>query len=249
MLETTAALLLAHMLADFVLQSDAMVRNKRHPRMMALHGAIVTAAAWAALGFPAAPWLILLIAASHLAIDLVKVHALRPDLRAFLLDQAAHVVVIAIAAALFPGAYGAGLWAVPPTWLAAIAGPWLIGLPWVMALVAGLIATTLAGGHAMRLLMLGFKASGPIDVPGDGIPKAGQMIGLLERILIFILVLMDQTDAIGFLIAAKSVLRFSEIQQDRLASEYVIIGTLASFAWALAIAWATGTLAASVGGP
>ena len=51
--------------------------------------------------------------------------------------------------------------------------------------------------------------------------------------------LADQPDAIGFLIAAKSILRFNELARDsdRRASEYVIIGTLASFAWALAAAF------------
>ena len=44
------------------------------------------------------------------------------------------------------------------------------------------------------------------------------------------------------MIAAKSILRFNELARDasdRRASEYVIIGTLASFAWAIATAWAT----------
>ena len=56
------------------------------------------------------------------------------------------------------------------------------------------------------------------------------------------LVLADQPDGIGFLIAAKSILRFDELQDDRRPprSEYVIIGTLASFAWAIATAAATG---------
>jgi len=44
-----------------------------------------------------------------------------------------------------------------------------------------------------------------------------------------------------YLIAAKSLLRFNELarDQDRRVSEYVIIGTLASFAWGLTTAFAT----------
>ena len=42
----------------------------------------------------------------------------------------------------------------------------------------------------------------------SGLEKAGLWIGCLERILILIFVLMDQFEAIGFLIAAKSIFRF-----------------------------------------
>ena len=47
------------------------------------------------------------------------------------------------------------------------------------------------------------------------------------------LILTGQAAGIGFLIAAKSVLRFSDTKDDRKISEYVIIGTLASVAWAI----------------
>jgi hypothetical protein len=48
---------------------------------------------------------------------------------------------------------------------------------------------------------------------------------------------MDQPNGIGFLIAAKSVLRFSEIKEpgQRKVAEYVIIGTFLSFGWALVV--------------
>lgn len=59
------------------------------------------------------------------------------------------------------------------------------------------------------------------------------MIGLLERGLIFALILLGQPGGVGLLIAAKSILRFGAVKDDRALSEYVIIGTLASFAWAL----------------
>jgi len=44
---------------------------------------------------------------------------------------------------------------------------------------------------------------------------------------------------VGLLLAAKSVLRFPTAKDDRKISEYVIIGTLASIGWALAIGFAT----------
>jgi len=50
-----------------------------------------------------------------------------------------------------------------------------------------------------------------------------------------VLILTGQSQGIGFLIAAKSVLRFSDTKDDRRTSEYVIIGTLASVGWAIAV--------------
>jgi hypothetical protein len=41
MIATFTALIFAHVLADFVLQTSAMVKHKRAPRVMALHTAIV----------------------------------------------------------------------------------------------------------------------------------------------------------------------------------------------------------------
>ena len=46
----------------------------------------------------------------------------------------------------------------------------------------------------------------------------------------------------GLLIAAKSVRRFGAVADDRRVSEHVITGTLASFAWAIAAAFATRSL-------
>jgi hypothetical protein len=57
--------------------------------------------------------------------------------------------------------------------------------------------------------------------------------------LIFLLVLTGQAAGIGFLIAAKSVLRFGAVKDEGKLSEYVIIGTLASFGWAIAASAAT----------
>ena len=50
MIQTFAALLLAHAVADFLLQSRWMVDNKRRPGAMLAHGAVVFATSLAALG-------------------------------------------------------------------------------------------------------------------------------------------------------------------------------------------------------
>ena len=69
----------------------------------------------------------------------------------------------------------------------------------------------------------------------EGLQDGGRLIGLLERGLIYLLLLAGQHAAIGFLIAAKSVMRFETASKEQKAAEYVIIGTLASFGWAIAV--------------
>ncbi|TKA96623.1 DUF3307 domain-containing protein [Cereibacter changlensis] len=231
MSEILAALLLAHAVADFVLQPDWMVRRKREPWVLLAHAAVVLALSQLAVGHAASPW-VLGLAGLHLAIDAVKTHLARPGLAAFLADQAAHLAVILGVALLAPDLWETGLWAALPERFAA--------LPQYMLLAAGLILATRAGGVAVGLLM---RAQAAEDPPARGLPKGGTTIGYLERGLIFILILSGQPEATGFLIAAKSILRFGAVSEDRAASEYVIIGTLASFGWAIATALAVQHLA------
>jgi hypothetical protein len=245
MLETCIALVLAHLLADFVLQSDMMVRQKTRSLVLLQHCAIVATLSWVALGFALAPILLLFVAVSHFGIDWVKAHYGGPGFASFAADQAAHLLVIAAGSLAYPDAYASGLWQVGALRLpAALDGL----LPVGMAVAAGLVAAIWAGGFAVRALMQAMEL--PADPACDeSLPKGGQLIGRLERLMIFMLVLADQPGAIGFLIAAKSVLRFSDLAQghDRRVSEYVIIGTLASFAWALAISFATSRTLTTLG--
>jgi hypothetical protein len=220
MTETLAALILAHALADFVLQSNGMVLRKREPGMMALHGGIVLLTAALALG-SVSPWLLALTAA-HLAIDAVKTLSDRRGIWSFLADQAAHGATIIALALWQPGLWAQGVWAPYPM------------LAPLMVLAAGLILATRAGGFAVGLLMAPWVADIPVGLSGGG-----RAIGNLERGLIFLLVLTGQAQGIGFLIAAKSVLRFGAVGDDRAVSEYVIIGTLASVTWAIAVSFVT----------
>lgn len=220
MTATLAALLFAHVITDFVLQSNGMVATKRQPATLALHGGIVLGTAVLAVG-TFSPWL-LALAAAHLAIDLTKTLSNRTGIWPFLADQMAHGATIAALAVYHPDLWATGLWTSLPQ------------APGLMALAAGAILATRAGGFAIGLLMEPWTAHAP-----PGLPNGGRTIGTLERGLIFLLILTGQAQSIGFLIAAKSVLRFGSISNEKEVSEYVIIGTLASFSWAIAVAFGT----------
>jgi hypothetical protein len=225
MIQTFSAMLLAHALAEFLLQDKRMLGGGLRPAPFVLHGVLVLAAAGLCLG-SASPWLLALTGA-HLAVDLA--HATfarhtrhRSGLALFLTDQGAHVLTLSLLAVWQPGLWAAGRWADHPA------------LPALMAVAAGLILTLRAGGVAIGLLMAPWAEHSP-----KGLIGGGRAIGYLERGLIFMLILGGQPGGIGFLIAAKSVLRFGTVGDDRAVSEYVIIGTLASFGWAILAAFLT----------
>jgi len=235
MIETLIALLFAHIVADFLLQTGWMVAHKRNPLVLLGHGAIVAVLSYAALGFTA-PLVVLAIAASHLFFDAIKVYWPANGWRAFLLDQTLHAAVILVAATRFPALYQTGIWQdygmldTPPAWLARIPDGWIATLPLLMLLGGGLVLATRGGGFLIGLFMK------PLAVGAtQGLPKAGAIIGNLERALAFLFILSGQPQNIGFLLAAKSVLRFSSAREDRAVSEYVIIGTLMSFGWVIAV--------------
>ncbi len=63
------------------------------------------------------------------------------------------------------------------------------------------------------------------------LPNAGKLIGIVERWLIVVFILISQFEAIGFLLAAKSIMRFKS--DESLKTEYLLTGTLLSFAIAI----------------
>jgi hypothetical protein len=82
--------------------------------------------------------------------------------------------------------------------------------------------------------------------PEDSLKNAGKWIGILERVLIITFIYADRFEAIGFLIAAKSLLRVTDKPEipgaqpgqarpfsSRKHTEYVLIGTFLSFAIAI----------------
>ena len=83
---------------------------------------------------------------------------------------------------------------------------------WIV--LAGFVFVTAPAGILIGQLTKGW--SNKIDDPEDNLANAGKWIGILERVIVFILVLLNQYSAIGLVIAAKSILRFNEIRLRRI---------------------------------
>ena len=254
MTETFIALLFAHTLADFAFQTNWMVDNKRSPLALCLHAVIVYATAVTATG--SVHPLLLALALGHIGIDVGKLVLMSlwktsKGFGPFMIDQALHLISLVLLALWLPDLWAQGLWA--PGVIVTGDDGGILGsglwtqdtplpvshLPALMVVITGLVLSTRAGGFAVGLLMEPFAPHLGKGDASKSLPGAGRVIGHLERGLIFALVLFGQPQGVGLLIAAKSILRFGAVKDDRRLSEYVIIGTLASFGWALIVAFAT----------
>lgn len=98
-------------------------------------------------------------------------------------------------------------------------------LPLVLALTTGMVLTT-PSNHLVRWILR--RARG-VRLPKEA--GAGRWIGGMERLIIYVLVLMGEPAAASLVAAAKSLLRFPEITgpNSRLSPEYVLVGSLASW--------------------
>lgn len=236
MVETFIALACAHLCADFLLQPSWLIRRKRKLAFLFLHIAIVTVLTSLFLG-SFNPYILGVIAVTHAFADYMKAAFFKDRLGSFLADQAFHFTVIAGLAVVFPSAFSEGAWSILSTEQQMLYIDTLL-------IISGFIAAVPAGAYTIEKFMetLTARHANPdgLQVRNQlqGLPNGGFIIGCLERSIIYVLVVSGQAVGVGFLIAAKSLLRFGEISNSRNREivEYIIIGTFASFGWSLLIA-------------
>ncbi len=227
--ELLLRLLLAHVLGDFYLQSARWItdRRGRHARSgwLYLHGLVHGVLAWIALGEPARWGEALCIAGIHVVVDLVKSYA-DPHGRSaawFLIDQMLHVAVLVFVV----NTLCTGSWSTHAS-----------SLPLLSITLAVLGITRPVGFFVQTFTSRWEKELGDRT---DNLPGAGMWIGIIERLLVLVFVLIGAIEAVGFLLAAKSVFRFGDLRDgtDRKRTEYVLVGTLLSFAIAFVAALCT----------
>ena len=103
-----------------------------------------------------------------------------------------------------------------------------------LLLITCLIFLTLPASFIMRTVFSKWNIS-KLTKENQSLEDAGQYIGILERLLVFIFIVSGQWSAVGFLITAKSVFRFGDLtaSKERKLTEYILIGTLISFGIAI----------------
>ena len=228
-------LLLAHILGDFCFQPASWVvdkkRHKHKSKRLYTHILIHAILLALFLGFDTTYWMgFAIVVLSHYLIDLAKLHTERNThaLAYFLIDQALHIAILALVVHLYEPFNIAWEDIASPSRLL-----FLTTLALLIFVPAVLIKIVIAQWRPETME----KHGESIFQEEESLLKAGRFIGVLERLFVFLFVIIDHWEAIGFLLAAKSIFRFGDLRQgkDRKLTEYVLIGTLLSFGIAILI--------------
>ena len=221
-------LLLAHFISDFVLQTTKMVAVKRWlSKAMLLHVVIVyiTSALLSGLW-----WWSLPIALLHWLIDSIKIELAKSNkysgITLFVGDQLLHVAVIVAV-----WVYTQNSWPALAKSLSLPLWNYPIGL-----ILLGYVVVIWPIGYLIRFATQSITKR-VNETQGNGeenIEHGGKLIGQFERIIILTFVLLQQYEAIGFLITGKSIIRFAQ-RDENLRSEYVLVGTMMSYAFSILI--------------
>ena len=218
-------LLLAHLLGDFILQPTSWVLDKESKKQKSiylyihtlLHG--VLAALF--IGEIEFIWLAVFLAVSHGCIDFLKLYYQKKKTKRnwFLFDQLLHLVIIIGISLYYTNSkielslFDTNFWIV----------------------LTGILLLTKPTSIILKNIISIWTPENKTN--DDSLQNAGNYIGILERLFVFCFILTGHFEAIGFLLAAKSIFRFGDLKEakDRKLTEYVLIGTLLSFGIALLI--------------
>lgn len=222
-IEILLRLLFAHIIADFFLQTDKLCEMKKtkptvglplHSLIHALCSYIIIGE-WANFAIPA------IIFITHIAIDWAKIKYMHHGIKGFLIDQTLHLVIILalsfdFATSSVPSAIAFAAQALKSQYILLLCGYLLMLKP---------------SSIFLSLLLKQWN----VKIKKQSLPNAGKWIGYLERFLILTFVLTNNFEGVGFLLAAKSIFRFGDLNKanDIQVTEYVLIGTLTSFAIAI----------------
>lgn len=218
-------LLLAHLIGDFLLQPNSWVIDKEKHKIkskflyfhLVIHGLLVIIFVGEMAFIPFAIGLTLI----HGTIDCLKLYLQKKKTKVlwFLGDQLLHLISLLAITILYT----------QPTLEQATIDPrfWLV--------ITGLLFVTFPTSVIIKNSISIWTPESKYK-SDDSLQNAGNYIGILERLFVFCFILIGHFEAIGFLLAAKSIFRFGDLKEakDRKLTEYVLIGTLLSFGIAMA---------------
>jgi hypothetical protein len=221
-------LILAHILGDFLLQPNSWVKAKEEKKALAwqlyvhvlIHGLLSLL-----LLFDITSWkLVLIITFSHLIIDYIKLkfQTKNSKITWFIVDQIVHLAII-----VFLGLY----WQNKENELL----EFLFSNSFI-TLATAVLFLTQPVSIIMSILIKPWSDAIPNEKE-QSLKSAGKYIGILERLLVFLFICTHHFEAVGFLLATKSVFRFGDLKEskERKLTEYILIGTLLSFGIALLV--------------
>ncbi|MFD2824054.1 DUF3307 domain-containing protein [Lacinutrix iliipiscaria] len=220
-------LLLAHFIGDFFLQPQQWVDEKevkklKSPKLyfhVLIHIALLCLILRDITLWP----IVLIIGISHFIIDAIKLSIQKEETKRllFFIDQVLHIIVIITVYLIYSK--------VKINFAELFSEQNLL-------LITCLAFLTQPVSIIMKTIFTKWNIS-KLTEGTESLKDAGRYIGILERILVFVFIVADHWEAVGFLITAKSVFRFGDLKESkhRKLTEYILIGTLISFGIAIGI--------------
>ncbi|MDQ0476380.1 MULTISPECIES: DUF3307 domain-containing protein [Chryseobacterium] len=216
-------LILAHLLGDFILQPNFWVADKEKKKgrsfylyiHVLLHAVLALIFLWDLNLW----WIAVMIGVTHFLIDWAKLQFQNAKTKRtwFFIDQAAHLSVIGILSVFYFPYFRWEDFFNHET----------------LKLLTALVFLTVPSSILIKIIISIWT---PVTIEHsklqtESLVNAGKYIGILERLLVFVFILVNHWEGVGFMIAAKSVFRFSDLAEakQRKLTEYVLIGTLLSF--------------------
>ncbi|WP_027382934.1 DUF3307 domain-containing protein [Epilithonimonas caeni] len=216
----------SHLLGDFVFQSNKMVIDidiKRYKsKYLYLHILIHFLIIVILTGFKKEYLLpALILSLSHLLIDILTKLYLKNQVNGItnlIIDQALHLISISVFIYYFHK------YTIDYIEIFSVKN---------QILFVSLICITFVSSIVIKKIIEMFN----YNITTSGIQDAGKYIGMLERAFVFLFVISNFWEGIGFLLAAKSIFRFGDLKDnnDVKLTEYILIGTLLSFGLAILI--------------
>ena len=215
------SLVLAHIIGDFYLQTDNCCKQKERRKFKSwflyVHAMIISLLSWIMVPSCNFGLWVLLIAVSHFAIDAIKIHCSK-GLWSFVIDQLLHLGILIAISNIYEPAKELPLQMIDSS------DSFSIPL-----LILAILLCMKPANILIKLILEKYQVGESESC--NNIKNAGALIGNLERILTIVFVLLGQFEAIGFIVAAKSILRFKDT--DTAKTEYVLAGTFLSFGIAI----------------
>jgi Protein of unknown function (DUF3307) len=226
MLELILKIILAHLLGDFVFQTNRMVEDIEQKKLKSIylyiHAVIHFLLVLIVTKFEKQYILAaLILAIIHLTIDVITKIVIKEKVSSIgnlVIDQVLHITTIALFVKYFYD-YRMDFTA-------------LFNMKNYLLSIA-IVSITYVSAVLIRKIMEFFA----VALPNEGIKDAGKYIGMLERLFIFMFIVTSFREGIGFLLAAKSIFRFGDLKDNKeiKLTEYILIGTLLSFGIAMLI--------------
>ena len=214
---------IAHILSDYFFQTDASSKDKNEngfkSKFLVKHAVITFVCSWLLSLDVNFIFCALAIAVIHYVVDGLK-KDLNTSNYSFFIDQILHLVVIWVFVWTFNRYFESNLLYTIP-----------ISIKWLAILLGYLVCIKPANIFIRETLVVGNIES--ISDTTAELKNAGKLIGILERILVLTFVIIGKLEVIGFLIAAKSILRYKDT--NTIKTEYVLIGTMLSFGIAMLV--------------